>query len=160
MTGPAVRILRRVRAYGANPLHLLVLLAALAVAGYAAVRLLDGPALRITGWFVAAAVAHDLLLFPLYALADAAGSKAARRGRPARPASVPWINHVRFPAVVSGVLLLVWLPLILRLPAGYRGITGYTTDPYLGRWLLVTGALFLVSAVAYAVRLRRSRRAH
>ncbi|MQA86408.1 MAG: hypothetical protein GEV03_17685 [Streptosporangiales bacterium] len=45
-----------------------------------------------------------------------------------------------------------------RLPPGFRGLTGYTTEPYLERWLLVTGVLFLLSALAYAARLRRASR--
>jgi len=35
--------------------------------------------------------------------------------------------------------------------------TGLSTDVYLGRWLLLTAALLLISAVIYAVRLRRAR---
>lgn len=158
MSGPKIRaVASAARWYGGNSLHLLVLLASLALTGYAAVRLLDGAALRTAAWFAASAVVHDLLLFPLYALADAAVARVARHRPFTGPGGVPWINHVRLPGVISGILLVVWLPLILELPARYQGITGYTTEPYLQRWLLVTGALFLLSALAYAVRLRRAR---
>lgn len=158
MSGSTVRtVASAVRWYGANPLHLLVLLASVALTAYAAVRLLDGAALRVAGWFVGSAILHDLLLFPLYALADTTVARVVRHRAATRSGNVPWINHVRFPAAISGILLVVWLPLILRLPPAYRGIAGYTTQPYLERWLLVTGALFLLSAAAYAVRLRRGR---
>jgi len=81
-------LLGRVRAfYGTNPLHLLTLLAALALAAYAALRLVSDPTWPvILTWFVGAIIAHDLVLFPLYALADrslgAALRAAAVRGSP------------------------------------------------------------------------------
>lgn len=158
MSGRTIRtVASAARWYGGNPLHLLVLAASLALTAYAAIRLLDGVALRAAGWFVASAVVHDLLLFPLYALADAAVVRVARHRTFTGPSGVPWINHVRFPGIISGTLLIVWLPLILGLPVRYQGITGYTTEPYLQRWLLVTGVLFVVSALVYAVRLRGAR---
>ena len=70
------------RHYGAGPLHLLSLVACLAFAGYVATRILAGPeAIRILVWFAGAAVAHDLILWPLYAVAD----RGAVRGRPPPP---------------------------------------------------------------------------
>ncbi|MGH3811620.1 MAG: hypothetical protein ACRDUV_04070, partial [Pseudonocardiaceae bacterium] len=65
----------------------------------------------------------------------------------------PWLNYLRVPAVVSGVLLLVWSPLILRLPtAAYFDASGLSAQPYLSRWLAVTAVLFAISAVTLAVR--------
>jgi hypothetical protein len=59
------------RWYGANPLHLLALLAALALAGYAVRAVIAAGQWRgFAVWFAVAIVAHDLLLFPLYSLAD------------------------------------------------------------------------------------------
>jgi hypothetical protein len=59
------------RWYGANPLHLLALLAAFALAGYAAAAVVDSGQWRgFAIWFIAAVIGHDLLLFPLYSLAD------------------------------------------------------------------------------------------
>jgi hypothetical protein len=59
------------RWYGASPLHLLALLAALALGGYAAAAVVAaGPWLGFAVWFAVAIVGHDLLLFPLYSLAD------------------------------------------------------------------------------------------
>jgi hypothetical protein len=46
-------------------------------------------------------------------------------------------------------------PLILRLPSPYHASTTLSADPYVWHWLAVTGALFLLSAVAFALRLRR-----
>jgi hypothetical protein len=70
---------------------------------------------------------------------------------------VPAINYLRVPAVLSGTLLLIWFPLIFRLPARFPKTTTLPLSPYLWHWLAVTGALFLLSATAYAVRLRGSR---
>jgi len=146
------------RWYGAGPLHLLALLASFALTGYAAVRLFGGNPVGVGIWFLGSIIGHDLLLFPLYALADTSVVAVLRRRRAAAPA-VPWINHLRFPVVISGILLLVWAPLILRLPPGYPAISSLTTEPYLERWLAITGVLFVASAVAYAVRLGTARRA-
>ncbi len=66
------------------------------------------------------------------------------------------LNHVRVPAGLSLLLLLVYFPLIFRIaPEDYAATTGQSLDPYLGRWLLISGGLFLISAVVYALRLRR-----
>ncbi|MGW3513807.1 hypothetical protein [Streptomyces sp. NPDC000994] len=75
----------------------------------------------------------------------------------------PWINYLRVPTFLSGVLLLVWFPLIFplifALSTPYPGATRLSMDVYLGRWLAITRVLFAASAVAFALRLRRLRRA-
>jgi hypothetical protein len=164
--------IRRIRRwYGANPLHLIALIAAFALAGYAvnavsAADQLGGFAL----WFAFAIVGHDLLLFPLYSIADLSVRRllprwatrpdptATRAGRAtAAPAKPPFINHIRVPAGLSLLLLMVWFPLILGLSAAnYRKASGLPTAPYLPRWLAVTGVAFLISAITYALRLRRA----
>jgi hypothetical protein len=149
---------RLLRWYGANPLHLLALLGCLALAGYAAVRLVPSRPLGVAVWFTAAVVGHDLLLVPLYSLADRSAMAAIRHRAPELPA-VPWINYLRVPAGLSALLLLVWFPLILRLHTRYQASTTLSPDPFLWHWLAVTGALFLLSAAAFAVRLRAARRA-
>ena len=149
---------RLARLYGASPLHLLTLLASSALAAYAGVRLLAGAPWQVAAWVVGAAVAHDLVLAPLYALADAPLAAAARRRGARELPGVPWVNHVRFPAVVSGVLLLVFAPSILRWSGGYQRTTELSSEPYLGRWLLITAALFALSAAAYALRLSAAAR--
>ncbi|MFJ1654222.1 hypothetical protein ACIOC2_23190, partial [Streptomyces sp. NPDC088337] len=55
--------------------------------------------------------------------------------------------------------LLVWFPLIFALSTPYPGATGLSMDVYLGRWLAITAVLFAASAVAFALKLRRVRRA-
>ena len=120
--------------------------------------LFRSPIAKIAVWFAGSVVAHDLFLWPLYALADRAGVRAARRN-PSAPPPVPWINHVRVPAVLAGVLLLVSFPLVLQWsPGAYHAATGLSQAPFLNRWLLVTGVLFAASAVLYAIRLGRARR--
>ena len=148
---------RQLRWYGASPLHLLALLACFGLAGYAATRLVSSHPVAVAVWFLGAVIGHDLLLMPLYSLADRSVMAAFRHRAPELPA-LAWINYIRVPAALSGLLLLVWFPLILRLPAPYSSSTGLSADPYVWHWLAVTGTLFLLSAVAFALRLRRQSR--
>ena len=150
--------------YGANPLHLLGLLACFALAGYAVLRTAGDPLLpRMLIWFGAAVVAHDLVLFPLYALADRSVTtllRPRRRMRDRGAPRVPPLNYVRVPALGSGLMLLLFLPGIIEQGrSSYAAATGQTQQPYLGRWLLLTAALFAISAVVYTLRLCHARRA-
>lgn len=113
-----------------GPVALLALMASFAVAGYAGVRLLSGNPVGVGAWLVVGVVVHDLLLFPFYAGVDAALVTLLRH-RPALAtvAGVPWLNYLRVPAVVSGVLLLVWSPLILRVPTAYQEASGRSAQP-------------------------------
>jgi hypothetical protein len=144
---------RLLRWYGASPLHLLALLGCFALAGYAAARLVPSRPLGIATWFLGAVIGHDLLLMPLYTLADRSAAAVIRHRAPRLPA-LPWINYLRVPAALSGLLFLVWFPLILRLRTRYQASTTLSPDPYLWHWLAVTGILFLASAVALALRIR------
>lgn len=174
------------RWYGANPLHLLALLAAFALAGYAVHAVMAaGQWTGFAEWFAVAIIGHDLLLFPLYSLADLSlrhllpgGShgrlpevKPATRGpfEPPRPAAAPpaavaqaWpplLNYVRIPVIFSLLLLLTFFPMILGLSAPeLHRASGLGTGPYAWRWLGVTGAMFAISAVTYALRTRRAAR--
>ena len=148
---------RLLRWYGANPLHLLALLGCFALAGYAAAQLVPSRPLGVAVWFLGAVVAHDLLLVPLYSLADRSATAAIRHRAPALP-TIGWINYLRVPAALSGLLLLVWFPLILRLHTRYHASTTLSADLYLWHWLGVTGVLFLLSAITFALRLRTARR--
>ena len=147
---------RLMRWYGANPLHLLTLLGSFALAGYAALQLLPLGVFGIAVWFVGAVIGHDLLLMPLYTLADRSVAAVFRHIPPKLP-TVQWINYLRVPVVLSGLLLLIWFPLIFRLPTGFQAATTLSLNPYLWHWLAVTGALFLLSAAALALRLRTGR---
>src|SRR3954471_10420376 len=123
------------RHYGAGGWHLAGLLGCFAVAGYAALRWLDEPtAVRLVVWFVGALLLHDALLFPLYSAGDRVLRRATGVGAASAP-RVPIVNHVRLPFLLSGLLLLLWFPLIFNKPeATYRSATGLGTGPYLGRW--------------------------
>lgn len=162
MSARTGRLRRRLVArYGAGPLHLLAVLGCFAVAGYATGRAAAaGMWAWLLVWLAGAAVAHDLVLYPLYALADvAARRRPRRRGHRTGAVWPPWTNHVRVPTVLSGLLLLIWAPLVLGLSEqAYRRSTGLGTSPYLGRWVLVTCALFAASALVYVVRLLRPAR--
>lgn len=143
------------RTYGEHPLHLLALLASFAIAGAAALQVSEDPLrLRYLLWFLGAAVAHDLVLFPLYALLDR--SARSLRTRSVRTASGR-VNYVRVPALLSGLLLLVYLPVITGNGEGaFEFASGRDYDQYLPTWLALSGALFAGSAVLYALRGRRS----
>ncbi len=155
------------RRYGASPLHLLAHIVAFAIVAYAIVQLLGQKHwVNWAAWFLAAALLHDLVLLPAYSLLDGAGHSLLRRvhlhlpgGDPHDPAHVPLINHVRAPALISGLLALIYFPLILG-PAGpgYRSATGHHPSGYLRNWLAITFVLFIASAAIYAVRVWRRRR--
>lgn len=144
--------------YGANPLHLLALLACFALAGYAALHAAAGPLpARMLTWFVGAIIAHDLMLYPLYALADRSLGAMIHRRRANRPAGdAGGVNYIRVPVVLCGLPLLMFWPLITgHARRSYRFATGLGTSAYLGHWLLFSGVVCTVSAVLYAGRLGR-----
>ncbi len=153
------------RLYGSHPLHLLTMIAGFALLGYVLTVFkpvtLWNPHVwwqSIIVWFAAAIVAHDLVLFPVYACVDRLLSQVRTRPCPAR-AEVPALNYLRVPALGAGLTLLVFLPGIVKQGATtYRAATGQTQDPFLGRWLLLTAAMFAVSAGIYALRLTMARR--
>lgn len=129
-----------------SPLRLVLLLCSFALTGYAGLRLLSGDWFDIVLWIVGAAILHDLVLLPLYALADRAVGAVL-------PAAARWINHVRVPVFLSGLLMLVWFPLILgRQARRYEHATGLSADVFWPRWLLITAGLFGASAVWLAIR--------
>ena len=146
------------RVYGTNPLHLLTLAAGFALFGYVVATIkpttLWNPDTwwqSIVVWFAAAIIIHDLVLFPIYALADRF-LLATRSDR--RPSKVPVLNYIRIPALGAGLTLLLFLPGIIEQGAPtYLAATGQTQDPFFGRWLLLTAAMFAASAVVYAIRL-------
>jgi hypothetical protein len=149
------------RFYGENPMHLLALLGCFALVGAVVLELYPNPsAPLILLWFVGAVIAHDLVLYPLYALADRSlvVARWARRRVSARAVSVAATNHIRLPVMGSVLVGLIWLPTI----SGHAAFVAYfasdlpPTVDFVERWLLITAALFLLSAVVYAVRLGRA----
>ncbi len=143
------------RLYGSGVWHLAGHLAAFGIAGFALAQIVNGGAwVNFVAWFAGAAVLHDLVLLPLYSLLDRAHvSVHMRMPRP----RIPVVNHIRVPALLSGLLLLVYFPLILG-PSGpeYMKATGHHLHGYLRNWLLISAALFIGSAVVYAIRWVRS----
>jgi MFS family permease len=138
-----------------SPFQLLLLACSFALAAYAGVRLLSADWSRVALWFVGAAVLHDLVLVPLYAGADRVVSETldatGHRDR---------TMYVRVPAALSGLLLLVWFPLISgQIADHYRSATALPADGFLAHWLLITAVLFAGSALLLLLRsLRASRR--
>ncbi|MCU1346720.1 MAG: hypothetical protein JWL70_2986, partial [Acidimicrobiia bacterium] len=89
---------------------------------------------------------------PLYAVVDWGLRTASARTAP----NVPWINYARVPGLRSGLLLLVYFPLIGRKSTFFERATTFQFDLYWGRWLLFTAVVFALAAVAYGVTLARS----
>ena len=133
--------------YGDTPLHLLAHLAALALVGFILLQLIDTRAVgNIALWFLGAVILHDFLLLPFYSGIDRLGARIG-----------PAVNYLKVPLALSALMLLVYFPLILRRSTGnLDGVSGAPHDGYLGRWLLVSAALFVVSAVLYVLRGRRA----
>jgi len=148
------------RFYGAGPLHLLALVASFAIAGAAIVGWFQQP--RDIGnvlvWFAAAIIGHDLVLLPLYALLDRIAFGRGVERSAERSGLVNPTPYLRIPALLSGLLLLVFFPLIFRLAdRTMTRASGISQSGYLARWLLSTGIMFALSGVAYAVALARAR---
>ena len=135
--------------------QLLVHAAAFAVAFYALAQIFrGGSVVSFILWFAGAALLHDLVLLPIYSLLD----RVARlpRRRPAR--RIALVNHIRTPALISGVLLLVYFPAILGLTdANYLAATGHHPEGYARNWLEITAVLFAGSALLYAIRVIRAK---
>jgi hypothetical protein len=149
------------KAYGSTPLHLLAMLSGFGLLAYVVVVAKPSTLWKPEGawwqsvlvWFVAAFIAHDLVLFPIYALADRIlGSLTTSRRRRRQPA-VSARNYLRVPILGSGLILLVFFPGIIKQGATlFHEDTGLTQQPFLGRWLLLTAAMFGISALTYALR--------
>jgi hypothetical protein len=71
------------------------------------------------------------------------------------------VNYFRVPILGSGLLFLLFFPGIIRQGRGtYRAATGLTQQPFFERWLLITAALFGISAIVYSIRSLLSRAEH
>lgn len=152
------------RVYGASPLHLLALIASLLIAGAAIAGWFEsfpGPTVvKILEWFLVAIVAHDLVLLPLYSLFDRIAFTGGRSRRAGTPGDHPRAtNYVRIPAILSGLLFLVFFPEILRLGDGtFFAASGFHQRVYLVRYLLTCAGLFALAGLAYAFAVARSSR--
>ena len=147
------------RLYGSGPLHLLAHLGVFFIAGWSIDQILGGGSIvNWIAWFLGAALLHDLVLLPLYSLVDRGlarngGNPVARAARRRR-----WLNYIRVPAALAGILLLVYFPVILGYSAtNYRNDTGHALTGYTRNWLLITAGLFVGSGLVYVVRMMRRR---
>jgi hypothetical protein len=118
------------------------------LSAYAVTQILTlGAAGNAIVWLVAAVVVHDALLWPLYSGADAAGRRVLGGA----------INYVRVPLGLSLLLALVFAGTVTGKGGNaYRNASGRTYDGYVTRWLVVTAALFAISAAVYGVRRART----
>lgn len=151
--------------YGAGPLNLLVLVASFAITGAAVAGWFQRPRdiVTVLEWFAAAIVLHDLVALPLYSLLDRVAHGSVRLGvravRGSLPALVNPTPYLRIPAILSGLLLLVFFPVVFGFgSAAEHSASGIAESGYLVRWLLATGVIFAGAATAYAVALARARR--
>jgi len=139
-------VIRRI--YGASLAHAALMIGSAVVIGYAGVRWLRAGTWPITEWLAGSVIGHDFLLLPGYAAADRVLVLLLRRRK--------WLaQYVRVPVALSLLLLAVWWPLILRHDPARRRQSGLSTAPFLGRWLVISGALFAASGIAAACALRR-----
>jgi hypothetical protein len=146
------------RRYGAGGPHLLGHLAAFAVAAYALAQIVHGGrVVNFVAWFAGAALLHDIVFLPVYSLLDRVVGHHVHIARPR--GAVPLVNHVRVPALISGLLLLIYFPLIFGVAdRTYFGASGHHPGGYARNWVLLTVALFAGSAIVYALREWRWRR--
>lgn len=131
--------------YGAGPRHALAVLVFLAFAAYGWTRIFEttsSAAVTVVVWFALAIVAHDLVLLPAY------GALRRVAGRLLGPRTA---GYVAVPAAIAALLLVAWLPLVLGVGL-YRFVTTLSVEPYRGRWAVVAGGLFALSAIVRAVR--------
>jgi hypothetical protein len=147
--------------YGAEPLHLLATVASLAIALYAILRIFEIPSTAgILLWLGAAIVLHDFIALPLYSLFLRVAEEGADAAIEPRRRALLALNHVRVPLAFSALLLLISFPLVFQIDEPrYRLTLGseLSLDGYLGNWLLITAALFAISGLLYAIRLRGKR---
>ena len=146
--------------YGASPLHLGAHLLGFAIAAFALDKIFSGGDVgELLIWYLGFAIAHDLIFVPAYTGLDRLFRAIIARLRLPTRSSVPVINHVRAPALISGLLLIIYLPLISgRSEQGYFALAGNDLTDYGRNWLLVTALLFLGSALIYAARVVRAAR--
>jgi hypothetical protein len=147
------------RLYGAGPVNLFVLLLCFAIAGVAVAGWFQRPrdVESVLEWFVAAILLHDLVFVPAYTLLDRIAFGRRPRGGTVvgAIASTPYL---RIPTMLSGLLLIVFFPVILGLGSQTElSASGIAESGYLARWLIASGVMFAVSGVAWGVAVARGR---
>lgn len=157
--------MRRLRTfYGAGPLHLLATIVcfAIVITGFAGWLAPGSDPRGILLWLIGCIVAADLVLIPVAWVLDriAFGARPWRRTGDRTITDVPASGaaYVRVPALLSGLLLIVYAPLIFQLgKSTFMTSTGQVPSGYLFRWLYATAALFAGSALLYATKAWRAR---
>jgi hypothetical protein len=147
------------RRYGASPLHLLAHLVGFAIVAFALDRIFSGGDVEaLVIWYLGFVIAHDLVFVPAYTGLDRLFRATIARLPLRAHTGIPLINHVRAPAVISALLLIIYFPLISRRnEAWYFQLSGHHLAGYLGNWFLITAVLFLASGLIYATRVVRAR---
>jgi len=115
---------------------------------------------RFLIWLGGAVVLHDLVLLPAYSALGLLAAGALTGGEQRGRLRIAALNHLRVPALLSGLALLVWFPLVLGVAdSTFERANGLSNEIYLERWLLLTAVLFAGSALLLALRARRLARA-
>ena len=142
--------------YGAGPLHLIAVLSSLALVLYAILRIFEIPSTGgILLWMGLAIIAHDFIALPLYSLFLRVAEEGVDAGVRPRRRALLTLNHIRIPAAMSLLLLLISFPLVFQLDEPrYELTTGLDLDRFLGNWLLITAVLFGVSGILLALKIR------
>lgn len=148
--------MKHIPGYGRSPLHLLGVIFCYALAAYAGARMIDEKALYIILAYPGGILLHDFVLLPLYSSADRKMSSCQQASqKPGDKLKGNWINYVRFPFIVTGLLLILYFPLILRLAEERPLFTSLSPDPYLYRWLIVSAVFFGAAGLRYFLTKRK-----
>lgn len=143
-----------------DAVRVVVVLATLVLGAVGALHVVTGTSswLRVAVWFAAAIVLHDLVAFPVYAIADRVLTPVTGAGGRDLRRRVPVVNHLWLPALGSLQLLVVYLPSISgQGDGGLTDASGLSAGSSLLRWALTSAVLFALGAVLYAGRLLRAR---
>lgn len=127
-------------------------MAALPLSGAAVLQVVHSSSIvHIALWFLGAVLVHDLVLYPLHAAVDRAAGAVLPGGA---------VNWLRVPTLLSGLLLLVFWPVVTSHSQGsYRFVSGLSQDVFLARYLAIVATLFLGSGLLFALlRLSHLRR--
>jgi hypothetical protein len=130
-----------------------------AIAAFALDRIFSGGDVKeLLAWYLGFAVAHDLVFVPVYTGLDRLFRATIARLPLPTCTEIPVINHIRSAVLISGLLLIIYFPLISsQSDAEYFALSGHHLTHYLRNWLLITAALFLGSGLIYALRVARAR---
>jgi hypothetical protein len=147
------------RRYGASPLHLLAHLVGFAIVAFALDRIFSGGDVKeLLVLYLGLVIAHDLVFVPAYTGVDRLFRGVIARLQLPTRTGVPVVNHVRAPAMISGLLLIIYFPLISGRNQGwFLELSGHSPTHYLRNWLLITAVLFLASGLIYTGRVVRAR---